>query len=233
MEMAYCTSYKLHEKKKNIAIIPVGSVEQHGPHLPLGTDTIIPYELAKRISKNNNDKVIIAPPIFYGRSYFHKSFLGTISIRGEILVEFIEDVLCEFARNGVKKIILMNGHGGNVPSIKLAVEKFYRESSYEAKIFLVNWWELPNVKSIVNVEKDIHAGRLETSIMLALGYEIKNELIIDGKHTSDLFEEVVDVGQFTKSGVIGSPTESSKSEGHKIIDEVVAKVMEIINNEGG
>lgn len=209
-----------------IVIIPVGSTEQHGPHLPLGTDTIIASELANRVAEKID--AYVAPTIPFGMSEHHMDFCGTVSIRGDVLAEYLLDVFTSFARHGFKIMVVMNGHGGNEASIKLAIQKFQRGHDAQIVLLLFNWWMLEDIY-FEDVNKDFHAGDAETSVMLALGLQLCGEPI-DEMYDFKEGEVLAKTRDISRSGVVGYPTRATVAKGRKIIELAVNRMCDTIRN---
>jgi len=93
-------------------LVPLGTIEQHGPHLPVGTDVLIPMEIAKRVAEKG--KVLVAPPIYYGNSLSMEEMRGVVTITPEALATLLFDLCKSLAKQGFRKIVFLNGHGGNV-----------------------------------------------------------------------------------------------------------------------
>ncbi|MGE5601739.1 MAG: creatininase family protein [Nitrososphaerales archaeon] len=146
-----------------LAIIPVGSFEQHGPHLPLRTDYALAYGRAMRIAALTD--AVVAPVVMAGLSAHHLDFPGTISLQPETLVAILRDTACSLARHGIDRIILLSGHGGNDVTIKYAAEIMEREAPVEVVALGVGEISayFPPSSSL---NLDIHAGLMETAAML-------------------------------------------------------------------
>jgi creatinine amidohydrolase len=233
-------------KRSDIAILPVGSVEQHGPHLPLSSDQIVPMEIARRVAKRIN--ALIAPIIPWGDEWafiFKEWRTGTFHLRPETMINLVEDICNSLIGNGLKKIIIINGHGGNPPHISLAAEKVVLKTG--AKILAVNWWMLHSkVTSEVKESKwEIHAGELETSVVLAarpdlvhmdravaeipkMPYMTYPDNWSGGDNIGYLYPVGVNV---SASGVFGDPSKASKEKGEKIIDAVVENIVTFVERE--
>lgn len=140
MERLTWEEFEMAKAKVSAILLPVGSVEAHGKHLPLGTDVFAPLEIARRVEKKLKDKgmeILVAPPIWYGHSFVLNVYPGTINVKADSLRRYVRDVLSEFAEEGFKKIILLNGHGGNVYPLVEASEDV--AESYDVEIVLINW----------------------------------------------------------------------------------------------
>ena len=152
----------------DIALLPVGSIEQHGPHLPLDTDAFDANYLALRVAEACSDpKPLVLPNISYGVSYHHDEFKGTISISNDALAKLVYDIGMSVSQNGIKKLVIINAHGGNSPALNHAAQMINRD----AHIFVcVDTGETSDVDiyALVETPNDVHAGEIETSTSLAI-----------------------------------------------------------------
>jgi creatinine amidohydrolase/Fe(II)-dependent formamide hydrolase-like protein len=150
------------------ALLPVGAIEQHGPHLPLDTDAFDAEYLAKCVADGCSDpQPLVLPLIAYGVSYHHEAFKGTISINNDTLANLVYDIGISVAKNGIKKLVIINGHGGNAPSLNFAAQRI----NQDARIFVcVDTGETSDVDvdSLIETPNDVHAGEIETSTSLAI-----------------------------------------------------------------
>ncbi|NIE66898.1 mycofactocin biosynthesis peptidyl-dipeptidase MftE [Burkholderia sp. Ax-1719] len=198
-------------EKHGTVVVPVGAVEQHGPHLPLDTDTVIATALAKRVA--NAVTGILAPPICYGASGEHQQFIGTVSIGTKALII----LLIEMARSlttWASRVIFVNGHGGNSAALKRATELLTAEGRN------VEW-----VPCYVP-SSDAHAGRTETSLMLFLDPErVRLELAQPGntQPLSQLMPALLSKGvsSVSENGVLGDPTGAHAGEGEALFRQMV------------
>ena len=203
------------KKKKQIAIIPVGSIEQHGPHLPISTDSDIVTEIAFRLSEKING--LLLPTISYGISDEHFPFFN-LSVKKSTLLKILEDVCDSLIKNGISKILIINGHYGNLDSLK----SFERKNN-RRKIKIFSYWKH------MSREFD-HAGNVETSIMLAISKNVNMKKASKGFDTEGMSKQEISkinklaqksFPKVTGNGVWGDPTKSSARLGRKIIKEVV------------
>lgn len=150
-------------------VLPAGSTEQHGRHLPLGTDTLMPVELAGRLGERTG--VLVAPPLPYGMSLHHMGFPGSLSLRPETLAHVLEDLLRSLYRHGFRRIFLLNGHGGNIASFQVALINVVGDLP-DLAVRLRHWWSEPVVgelfQATIGVSGVQHADAGETAPMLAL-----------------------------------------------------------------
>ncbi|HVW79924.1 MAG TPA: mycofactocin biosynthesis peptidyl-dipeptidase MftE [Mycobacteriales bacterium] len=201
-----------------LLLVPVGSTEQHGPHLPLSTDTDIAVAIAQRLAEVRDD-VVVAPPVPYGSSGEHAGFAGTLSIGQEalehLLVELIRSASASF-----RGVVLVCGHGGNAEPL-LRVQSRMRDECHHVLAFMPSW------------EGDAHAGRPETAMMLALRPEaVRREAAVVGNREplADLLPALRSDGvrSVSPSGVLGDPTGADAAEGEALLaaaaDQLAAAV---------
>ncbi|MDX1441233.1 MAG: creatininase family protein [Nitrosopumilaceae archaeon] len=206
--------------KKQAAVIPIGSIEQHGPHLPISTDSDIVTEVARKICLKN--KYLLLPTINYGVSFEHAPFFQ-LSVKKETLQKVLTDLCLSLGENKVKTIFVINGHHGNLNAIKGIDKKLQKISKNRLKIFVFSYWHF--------MEKEFdHAGFVETSLMLAISKDVKMKQAQKGLITEGLpKKEITRLGKIasksfpkvTKNGVWGDPTKSTKKEGKQIFSEIV------------
>jgi creatinine amidohydrolase len=187
-------------------LVPLGATEQHGPHLPIGTDVAIAVALAEGAAAEVPG-AIVAPTLPYGSSGEHQDFDGTLSIGAEAT----ELVLVELARSATEtfeRVLFVNAHGGNVSPLAAAVGRL-REESRDVRAWSPRFGG------------DAHAGRTETSLMLALQAAVREELAEPG-NTAALAELIDDlraagVGAVSPNGVLGDPAGASATEGRALL----------------
>ena len=215
---------KLIKKKKQIAIIPVGSIEQHGPHLPISTDSDIVTEISLQLSDKING--VLLPTINYGISDEHFPFFN-LSIKKSTLSRILEDICGSLIKNGVSRILIINGHYGNLDSLK----SFERKQKNNRKIKVFSYWKY------MDREFD-HAGNVETSIMLAISKKVNMKKAKKGFQTDGMSKKEISkinklaqksFPKVTGNGVWGDPTKSSATLGRKIIKEVVNNLVKESN----
>jgi creatinine amidohydrolase len=150
-------------------ILPAGSTEQHGRHLPLGTDAMVPTALAHRLAERTG--VLVAPTLAYGMSLHHLGFPGSVSLRPETLAHALEDILRSLYRHGFWRVLLLNGHGGNTAPFQVALANVMADLP-ELAVRVRQWWREPAVDEVIREtigEPGLgHADAGETAPMLAL-----------------------------------------------------------------
>ncbi len=156
------------EKSAGTAIIPLGILEKHGPHLPVGTDLLDSREVALRAARK--EYVIVFPPYYFGQIYEAKHQPGTIAYSERLIWDLLQETCNELARNGIKKIILVNGHGGNNNFLPFFCQS-QLASRKDYAVFLFQPGRDPEadaqIKKLRKTAMDMHAGEGETSMMLA------------------------------------------------------------------
>ena len=208
---------KLIKSKKPTVIIPVGSIEQHGAHLPISTDSDIVTEIASRLAKKCG--FLVLPTISYGVSFEHEP-LFNVSVRTKWLVLVIEDIIRSLKENHIKETIILNGHHGNLGMLDEQNTMFR-----DMKVSKLSYWHF------MKHEFD-HAGFVETSLMLAISNKVKMKKAKKGLITKGLSEDEVkridklsaEPGGFpkvAKNGVWGDPTGANKKDGQRFLVETV------------
>jgi len=225
----------------DVALLPVGATEQHGPHLPLDTDSYDADYLARRVARACSDpKPLVLPLIPYGVSYHHEEFKGTVSIRNETLSQFVYDVGAGAARNGVRKLVIINGHGGNEPALNHAAQMINRDT----RIFVcVDTGETSDVDiyDIVDTPNDVHAGEIETSTSLAIRpHLVRMDKL--GSSVPQFSSRYLDftsqrgvpwhahTQQISSSGVMGDPTKATADKGRRIWQIQIAHLVALVED---
>jgi creatinine amidohydrolase/Fe(II)-dependent formamide hydrolase-like protein len=228
-------------KKMDVALLPVGAVEQHGPHLPLDTDAFDADYLVHRVAEACSDpKPLVLPPIAYGVSYHHADFTGTVSISNDTLAKMIYEIGMSVSRNGIRKLVIINGHGGNSPALNYAAQMINRD----AHIFVcVDTGETSDVDiyKIVETPNDVHAGEIETSTGLAVRPQLV-KMDQAKKHIPEFSSRYLDftskrgvlwyayTRKISPSGVLGDPTKASAAKGERIWEIMIAHLVSLVED---
>jgi mycofactocin precursor peptide peptidase len=215
MELAGLASPEVARRTGAVLAVPIGSTEQHGAHLPLSTDTDIAVALCQRLAASRDD-VLVAPAIAYGSSGEHAGFAGTLSI-GQDALRLLLVELGRSASDTFAHLLFVSGHGGNAEPVTSAVRRL-RAESRDVLLFEPRWPGEP------------HAGRPETSMLLALSPErVRMELAAPGD-TRSITEiwpvlRAGGVRAVTATGVLGDPTGATATEGHALLDRLTAELL--------
>lgn len=188
MYLSHCNFLEVENylKKHDTVIIPVGSIENHGKHMPLGTDTMIPDQIIK-LMEDKNSEFMVAPTVNYGATDDLMGFAGTISLGVEGLRSLLQTICDQLYDYGFRRFVILNGHGGNSKSISMAGEHLHRKGAYLA---CIRWWL---VAGELNPDwKGGHGGGEETAGVMACDPSlIKTEYLEEGENIcNDVSEEL-------------------------------------------
>jgi creatinine amidohydrolase len=221
------------------AIIAVGSVEQHGPHLPLIMDTLAGEALSQRVAGRLGD-ALAAPAIRPGCSGHHMDFPGTITIPPETLMDLIRSYSRSLDAHGFEHLVLMPTHGGNFAPVNTVAPEIAREIDANV-IALAN---LPEMMELMNEglreagidyqEPAIHAGAAETAIVLAVREDlVRTEALEVGYEGEVSVSRILSDGfkSVSENGVLGDPRQASKEAGHAILERIADVYVERIESE--
>ena len=224
----------LKSSKLPAAILPVGSVEAHGPHLPLTVDSIIAEAIANEVGKRI--KALVLPPLHFGQVWSLRKFPGTLWLENETLSRVVYEIGVALKEQGFKLFIVINGHVGNVGALKNALRKLMSEDFH---VMLFNPDLIRNIASEYIESRFwhktyFHAEEIETSLILYL----KPETVKMEKAVADYPEIPFDLNytfipweKLTENAIIGDPTKASAEKGKLIFENTVSKIVEIIEKE--
>lgn len=211
-------------------IVPCGSTEEHGYHLPLSTDTLIACEVARQAARRA--KVLVAPPINYGVCRSTGPFPGTLSLSLDTLRMLVEEICESLHAHGFRNIILLPGHLGaaQIVGLELAAQKLVeKHQGLSMAVLRLEATVRKLLGTVLEDERDGHAGEAETALLLAL----RPELVRRGRAVAEhpCFPEHLVVAKprdYMKSGVIGDPTKASREKGEKILEALVRETVELV-----
>lgn len=245
-EMRWPQIQQHRDSKACVVIIPVGSVEQHGYHLPLGTDSMVAIRLAEDAARRTD--TIVTPPLWFGWSPHHMALPGTISIRAEILMEILFDVVSSLATHGFDRFIVINGHRiVNIPWMQISAEKAQRELGVTVVIYDPAWMSKEIAEQLQFGEVG-HAEEIETSHMLHMRPELVRMEEVRGDEgspkrklyhvdpripkdtlcyvpsTAKQMEAIAEVS----GGAIGRPSLATAEKGKRLHEHLVSRLIEVI-----
>lgn len=210
------------DEKPKTAVIPSGSIEQHGPHAPLSTDTLIAEAMAEKSTRETDS--LLLPSISVGVSREHSSFPGTLSLSPDTFRRQLTDTVLSAHEHGVEKFVVVNGHGGNVRYIREVCENLYHERDILALEW--TWFDAINASGMG------HAGKLETSLLLYLNEDLLSEPEGEGDTSwgKKLHGAIFDynTATFTRAGVVGDPGKASAEKGKKLFEESTRKLSNLL-----
>lgn len=234
-------------RRNTVVLVPVGQTEEHGPHLPVGTDTFIAHDVARKVAAalEGEIPILVMPPVW---SAFSVDTLGQwpglIKVRSKTFIDLIHDIVASLLRMGFRKVIIMNGHGNNPEFLQVALRELADE--FEATPIMANVWRF-GAEKYQQVRRtapggSCHACEYETSMVLALGYPVDmskapagDELRFDLKFRAkeNLFGSSMVTWstwklQQSRSGVYGDPTTATVEMGEQVLQATVDQFVELV-----
>jgi creatinine amidohydrolase len=233
-----------------VCIVPCGAIEQHGPHLPLDVDVVCPSGIALGAGRELAEKILVLPTVCYGYTGHVMDFPGTINTDFEHFMHQVLDITKSLAYHGFKKIVLLNGHGSNMPNLDLVARRTNLQT--DAECILAAWWNL------LTIDKEFlprwrqskfpggcaHACELETSLYLYLDEanvrkdKIKNGVISFNEENSpfnwvDLFAAgpatiISWTSSYSETGVLGEPELATPEKGRQVYEEAVKQLVRFV-----
>jgi creatinine amidohydrolase len=231
--------------ENRVVVLPVGTVEQHGPHLPLVTDVLTATEMSRMAVERTPHEAVLMPSVYYSFNEHHLDFPGTIAVEGQTIVNYVTDIGKSLAHHGFRKILLVNGHGSNVPFLDVAARNITNKT--DAICAMVSWWSLIPKALLQELRESefpggmAHGCELETSVLLYL----RGDLVQFDKAKRDInfqpteffywdlavpspvfFQEWF--SRYSKTGTVGDPTKATKEKGEKFVKAVVERMVTLI-----
>ncbi len=228
----------LAARPPRLAIWPLGTTEQHGKHLPVDVDIANCWEIATRVSARTG--VPLLPPLAFGDSRFWQGWPGTLSVEPETLIQLILDVSDGIVRTGFRRLLLLNGHVGNVPALAIA-EARLRRRHQDLQVRALSWWDVsPRVieqmydDSIAGTLRSFHANDGETSVYLTHAPELVREtLAVDEPREYERPVFSYHSRKLTASGVIGRPSRASLAKGRTLVEHAVQDLVDLVRRGAG
>ena len=233
--------------QERVCVLPVGTVEQHGPHLPLVTDVLTATEMSRRAVEQIPEEAVLLPSVYYAFNEHHLDFPGTIAVEGTTFINYVSDIGKSLAHHGFRKILLVNGHGSNVPFLDIAARNITNHS--EAICAMVPWWNLVPKALLEELRESEYPGgmahgcELETSVILYL----RGDLVRMEKAEKDLpaqrseyffwdlqkpspvfFQEFF--SRYSRTGTAGDPTKATLEKGRRFTESVVTGLIGVIRD---
>jgi creatinine amidohydrolase len=249
-ELPWTTYHNLVKDGEPVLFLPVGSLEQHGPHLPMNCDVVIPTVICERAAAKVNGLVL--PAVSYGyksqpRSGGGNHLPGTTSLDGLTLIHTIRDIMRDLARHGVRKLAVLVGHYENtmfvIEGIDLALRELRWEGIRDFRVVRVDYWEYTKPSTFEQVWGDEfpgwpteHAGVMETSVMLAVAPDLVDMSKVPVHAPAnfpcyDIYPYVPEKGWVPSSGALSSASIATAEKGELFLEDYVAGVRECVLNE--
>ncbi len=219
-----------------VVIFPVGSVEEHGDHLPLCTDSIQPEYVALKVAKKTG--CLVAPPLRYGICNATRNFAGTITIGFNTFYRMVYEILSELVRNGFHRIIVLSGHAGNSQMVALrmaaqdiVIKKDAQKAEKKTRIIVLSDYDFAQeLTSKYASEKDGHAGTIETARVMAIKPELVKAKGVANFSEMPRFEVVAHPELYFPSGVQGDPTVATAEKGQEINEYIIGQVEKLVKS---
>jgi creatinine amidohydrolase len=229
-------------RQRRVVLIPVGAIEQHGPHLPVDMDNLAVEEMCRAAAERRPDLLVCMPPVHYGFNEHNMDFPGTISVEAEHFVHYCTDVGKSLGRQGFRRIIFVNGHGSNAHLLELAARMVTLQSP--AKCASVSHWDLSKEAFAAVRESEYpggtsHACEFETSIYLHLRPErVRMDLAVPGirAKTKYFYEDLQGSSPVrftdwrskqTQTGIGGDPTLATAEKGRIVVEATIAGLIDV------
>ena len=226
---------------EKLIILPTGSTEQHGHHLPIDVDVFLCESVCLEVGRRAAEKVLVLPPISYGLNLHHIDFPGTIHIEPDVFIAFCLNITKSVAYHGFKKILIVNGHGSNTPSIDLVARKTVLETqslcfATSYYLFLMEAFQKVRESAVI-----AHADEFETSLYLHLaGDRVQMDKAVSDNDRMGKFVSSDSTGNYlvrfndywgrwTKTGVHGDATKGTAQKGRIIFDAAVSGLVELVD----
>ncbi|WP_049928637.1 creatininase family protein [Halopiger goleimassiliensis] len=225
MDLTSATWTDVADREFDLAVVPVGSTEQHGPHAPLGTDVLTAEAVADAVADRSDREIVRTPAIPIGVAEEHRQFPGTMWVSPETFRDYVRESVASLAHHGIDRVVLVNGHGGNVDALREVGARLTRDGTAYTVPF--TWFD-----AVGDHSRDMgHGGPLETALLRRIAPDLVQEDRIEEARTgaADGWGEWVshvnlayDAAAFTENGVVGDPADGSAERGEELLELAAA-----------
>ena len=227
-------------KKFDLVLFPIGSLERHGNHLPLGTDTIIAEAFARSVAEelgSKGFKVAVMPPLWYGYTWSLRFHDGTVTVDPHTLSKFIEEIVVSLANPRFSRMLLINGHGGNKEPLAVATKEALSRLGPGIRVGAISWWDFldqDDLEKALPGSSPSHACEVETSLMLYLceecvaSLENVEKIAVPPRRVLRSFE---DARKTFSKGYLGDPKKASREAGKLIFERVTKNIVNALLSE--
>jgi creatinine amidohydrolase len=215
----------------DLAVLPVGSTEQHGPHAPLGTDVLTAEAVADAGVGRFDGEVVVAPPIHIGVAAEHRHFAGTLWVSEDTFRDYVSETIESLTSHGWNRVVVVNGHGGNVAPLRECCGRLTREGTAYAVPF--TWFDAVDYDDLAPDIGMGHGGPVETSLLRHIRPDLVDEIQFEAaaEDGADLWGDwqsgtnlAYDTAEFSANGVVGDPGESSERVGEELLGAASEKL---------
>ncbi|WP_160134469.1 creatininase family protein [Halococcus salsus] len=234
MDLTTATWTDVADVETDLAVVPVGSTEQHGPHAPLGTDRLTARAVAEGAvtvyEETNDQAVALAPTVPVGIAEEHRGFPGTLWVTPDTFRRYVREVVASLAFHGFDRVVLVNGHGGNVDALREVSAAITRHDAAYAVPF--TWFDA------IGAEGMGHGGPAETALLRATHPDLVRDDRIETarEDASERWGEwvsgtnlAVDSAEFTENGVVGDPSEGTIDRGEDLLERATASLVDLLD----
>jgi creatinine amidohydrolase len=235
------------DRERTVVLLPIGSVEQHGRHLPVGTDTMLAHSVALAAAERLAGRVIVLPPPWYGFSAHHMRFAGTVTLGAGTMMRLVEDIAASVIAHGFRRLLIVNGHGGNTGVVDVVAAELGRRFYGKARVAGLTYFQLARA-AIAELRSSRaggmgHACEFETAMMQhvrpeLVGIEVAAVTYPDPGSdylTTDLLGSSAvrtyhDFGDLSPTGTLGDPLHATPEKGARFHEAVVAELVRFIED---
>ncbi|EMA41439.1 creatininase family protein [Halococcus hamelinensis] len=234
MDLTTATWTDVADVETDLAVVPVGSTEQHGPHAPLGTDRLTARAVADgavEVYEGTNDRAVaLAPTIPVGIAEEHRGFPGTLWVTPDTFRRYVREVVASLAHHGFDRVVLVNGHGGNVDALREISATITRHDA--AYVVPFTWFDA------IDAEGMGHGGPVETALLRATHPDLVHDDRIETarEDASERWGEwvsgtnlAVDSAEFTENGVVGDPSDGTLDRGEDFLERATASLVDLLD----